>query len=67
LPKGVEGEHPSRISREYYLAGVLAVAFATFYFLAQSWTQELLASSTDILVIATAGACSLLGLLLVRK
>ena len=67
LPQVVQGEHPSRISRDHWLAGVLAVALAVFYLLAQSWSQELLALSTDILVIAITGACSLLGLLVVRK
>jgi hypothetical protein len=63
----VPGEHPGRISRDHCLAGVLAVALALFYLLAQSWTQELLVESTDVLFIAVSGACSLLGLLVVRK
>lgn len=63
----VQGEHPRRISKDHCVAGVLAVGFAVFYFLAQSWTQELLAESTDILFIAVSAVCSLLGLLVVRK
>jgi hypothetical protein len=64
LPQVVPEEHPSK---DHWLAGVLAVAFAVFYFLAQSWAQELLVLSTDILFTAISGVCSLLGLLVVRR
>ena len=67
LPHVVPGEHPGRITKDLWLAGVLAVAFAVFYLLAQSWTQELLVESTDMLFIAVSGVCCLLGLLVVRK
>jgi hypothetical protein len=67
LSQAAQGEHPSRISRDHWLAGLLTVTLAVFYILAQSWAQDLRAASTDILVIAIAAACSLLGLLLVRK
>jgi hypothetical protein len=42
LSQVVPGEHPGRITKDVWLAGVLAVAFAVFYILAQSWAQELL-------------------------
>jgi hypothetical protein len=67
MPRLVQAKHPSRIPRDYYLAGVLVVAFGVFYFLAQSWTEELLADSTDILFIAVSGACCFLGFQVVRK
>jgi hypothetical protein len=50
-----------------YLGGVLAVAFAIFYFIAQSWSREMLISSTDLLFILVSGVCSLLAFLVVRK
>lgn len=55
------------ISRTDYLAGILAVAFAVFYFVAQSWSQELLSVSSDLLFILVSGGCSFLGLLVVRR
>jgi hypothetical protein len=58
---------PGPISRADYLAGMLAVAFAVFYFVAQSWGQDLLAVSTDLLFILVSGACSLLGFVVVRR
>jgi len=67
LTQPVQAKHPGRIPRDYCLAGVLGVAFAVFYLLAQSWEQELLAASTDLFFIAVSGACCFLGLLVVRK
>jgi hypothetical protein len=58
---------PRRISRADYLAGMLAVAFAVFYFVAQSWGQELLVVSTDLVFILVSGACSFLSFLLVHR
>jgi hypothetical protein len=66
-PQVAPGEHPVRISSSYYLAGLLALAFALFYLLVQSWTQELLSETTDILFIIVSGVCSYLGLLVVHK
>jgi hypothetical protein len=67
LPQGVQGEHSRRILKDHWVAGVLAVFIVAFYFLAQSWPQELLVDSTDLLFMAVSGACSLLGFLVVRK
>ena len=55
------------ISRADYLAGMLAVILAVFYIVAQSWEQELLSVSTDLVFILVSGGCSFLGFLLVRR
>lgn len=53
--------------RGYYVTGILAVAVAVFYFVAQSWGEQLLIVSSDLLFILVSGGCSLLGLLAVRR
>jgi len=57
----------SGIGLKHYLAGAMAVAFGVFYYLAQSWGQELLVVSSDLLFIVASGTCSLLGLLVARR
>jgi hypothetical protein len=56
-----------KASIDYGLTGILAVVVALLYFIAQSWNQESLVVSTDLLFIAVSGGCSSLGLLVVRR
>jgi len=56
-----------RIPSELFVAGVIAASFVIFYFMAQSWGAELLASLTDILFISASGVCALLGFFAVYK
>ena len=53
--------------KPYYFAGIIAVALAVFYFVAQSWNSQALTDSTDLLFIAVSGVCSILAFLVVRK